>query len=307
MSAIPRILLPALLAVAAALIWSAGSATTSYTDLLARPRLQASVTRSYGPAPNQRAELFLPAGMGPHRVIVLIHGGCWLAQLPGAELMDYMAADLRNRGYAVWNIDYRRIGEDGGGYPGTFLDVAKALDSLRQIAPAYKLDLGNVVVVGHSAGGQLALWAAARSRLPRTSQLYQPNPLPIAAVVSLAGIDDLQSYRDKGPSACGGAQTIDSLVGPATALHRDVYADTSPSRLLPIGVKQLVVSGGEDPIVPAEFGIRYAHAAASAGDNVITSTISAAGHFELIDPQSSAWREIEPAIENLERTKPAAR
>jgi len=108
------------LAGAAFVAWSASSAPISYTDLLARPRPEATLARHYGPAPDQVAELFLPKREGPIRTIVLIHGGCWLAKIPGTVLMDYLAEDLRKRGFAVWNIDYRRIGENGGGYPGTF-------------------------------------------------------------------------------------------------------------------------------------------------------------------------------------------
>ena len=287
------------LAGAAFVAWSASSAPISYRDLLARPRPEATLTRHYGPGPDQVAELFLPKRERPIRTIVLIHGGCWLAEIPGTVLMDYLAEDLQKRGFAVWNIDYRRIGENGGGYPGTFLDAAKAMDALRDVAPAYKLDLSRLVVVGHSAGGHLAVWAAARPHLPHDSVLYESNPLPISAVVSLAGINDLADYRDRGPSACGGPSTIDSLVGPPT--RKDVYADTSPSRLLPIGVRQVLVSGALDPIVPSRFAERYGALAKASGDKVELLTIAGAGHFELIDPTSDAWRRIEPVIEALEK------
>lgn len=289
------------LAGAAFAAWRAGAAPISYSDLLARPRPEATLTRHYGPEPDQVAELFLPKHEGPVRTIVLIHGGCWLAEIPGTILMDYLAEDLRKRGFAVWNIDYRRIGENGGGYPGTFLDVAKAMDTLRAIAPAYRLDLSRLVVVGHSAGGQLAVWAAARPHLPRTSVLYELNPLPVSAVVSLAGINDLADYRDHGPSACGGASTIDALVGPPTATHKDVYADTSPSRLLPIGVRQVLVSGSLDPVVPSRFAESYGAMAKASGDKIALLTIPGSGHFELIDPTSDAWKQIEPVIEALEK------
>jgi acetyl esterase/lipase len=289
------------LAGAAFVAWSASSAPISYSDLLARPRPEATLTRHYGPEPDQVAELFLPKREGPIRTIVLIHGGCWLAAIPGTVLMDYLAEDLRKRGFAVWNIDYRRIGENGGGYPGTFLDVAKAMDTLRDIAPAYKLDLSRLVVIGHSAGGHLAVWAAARPHLPHDSVLYESNPLPISAVVSLAGINDLADYRDHGPSACGGPSTIDSLVGPPSGTRKDVYADTSPSRLLPIGVRQILVSGSLDPIVPARFAESYGDMARASGDKVELLTIARAGHFELIDPTSDAWKQIEPVIEALEK------
>lgn len=279
----------------------ASSGTIDYTDLLSRPLPKPTLTQHYGSAPNQFAELFMPRGHGPHRVVVLIHGGCWLTQIPGTPLMDYIAADLQRRGYAVWNIEYRRIGDAGGGYPGTFQDVAAALDSLRAVAPRYELDLTRIVAAGHSAGGQLALWAAARPHLPKTSALLAPNPLPISAVVSLAGIDDLEAYRQSGPSACGGPQTIDALVGPPTAAHRDVYSDTSPARLLPIGVSQTIVSGALDPIVPQNFGQEYVAKAKAAGDPVQEVVLPGAGHFELIDPKSCAWKSILQIVAHDER------
>ncbi|HEY1630068.1 MAG TPA: alpha/beta hydrolase [Rhizomicrobium sp.] len=279
----------------------AQAAPLSYTDLLARPRPQPTKVASYGTAKEQMGELFLPAGAGPHPVVVMIHGGCWQAELPGTELMDYLSADLQKRGFAVWNVEYRRIASPGGGYPGTFQDIADGLDTLRGLAPANALDLRKVVVVGHSAGGHLALWAAARPRLPKTSPLYRKDPLPIAGVVSLAGIDDLAAYRADGPAACGGPATIDSLVGPATASHPDVYADTSPSALLPIGARQLIVSGSLDHIVPTHFAAEYAAKAKAAGDDARALDIAGTGHFELIDPNSNAWKQIEPLIEAMIR------
>ena len=269
----------------------------SFSDLLARPRQSADRRIAYGPAPDQFAELWLPPSPRPHPVIVLIHGGCWQENLPGLELMDYIAADLRGRGYAVWNIEYRRIGALGGGFPGTFTDTGAALDELGNVAARYKLDLKRLVVVGHSAGGQLALWAAARARLPASSPLFTPHPLPVFGVVTLAGINDLEAYRATGGDACGGPATIDALVG-----RRDrPYADTSPAALLPITARQIVISGMLDPIVPQRFGQDYANKAASAGDNVQQLVVPGAGHFELIDPLSAAWRAIIPLVEAMAR------
>ena len=274
------------------------AAPISFSELLARPRPAADKTIAYASAPQQFGELFLPAGKGPHPVVVMIHGGCWLQALPGVELMDPISAALKARGIAVWNIDYRRVGGTGG-YPATFLDIANGMDALRTIAPKYDLSLKHVVAVGHSAGGQLALWAAARPRLPRSSILYQAHPLSISSVVSLAGIDDLKAYRASGPGACGGPATIDGLVGAPTPAHENVYADTSPAELLPIGVKQQIISGQLDPIVPTWFAIAYADRAKAAGDNANVEEMSGAGHFELIDPTSAAWKQIEPLIERL--------
>ncbi len=273
----------------------------TFSGLLAVERARADTRIAYGADPLQFGELWLPQGRGPHPVAVLIHGGCWRADLPGLELMDYMAADLRDRGYAVWNIEYRRIGHPGGGYPGTFQDVAGGLDHLRAIAPQYRLNLRRVVVSGHSAGGHLALWAASRNRLPKSSPLRSENPLPVRGVVALAGIADLESYRASGPDACGGPETIDGLVDAASAAGRDLYADTSPPAMLPLGMRQVVVSGVLDPIVPARFGQAYAAAAAGRGDRAVHVELTGAGHFELIDPTSAIWPRIAAAFADLSR------
>lgn len=276
-------------------------APITFSQLLAQPRAAADRRISYGPDALQFGELWLPRGQGRHPVIVLIHGGCWRADLPGLELMDYMAADLRDRGYAVWNLEYRRIGHPGGGYPGTFQDIAKGLDQLRTIGPQYRLDLRKVAVSGHSAGGHLALWAAARDRLPSGSPLRTSDPLPIRAAVSLAGIADLNSYRQTGPDACGGPSTIDGLVGIQQPEGRNVFADTSPPELLPLGDRQVVISGALDPIVPPRFGQDYAAAAAASGDPARSIVVEGAGHFELIDPTSAAWAQVAGAFDRLLR------
>jgi acetyl esterase/lipase len=294
----------AILVTAAALITptfvAAQAAPLTYTELLARERPVATKRIHYGAAAQQFGDLWLPAGKGRHRVVVLIHGGCWLAQLPGLDLMAYAAEDLRRHGDAVWNIEYRRLGEPGGGYPGSFEDIANAVDRLRELAKSYPLDLGNVVAAGHSAGGHFALWAAARSRLPKTSPLYRKNPLPIKRVVSLAGIGDLAFYHDRGAGACGGPRTIDALVGAAKRGPWDIYTDTSPAALLPIGVPQTIVSGLLDPIVPEVFGRAYAAKAAAAGDRVEVVTVAEVGHFEMIDPKSSAFEKIRALIDGLQ-------
>ncbi|MBV9572009.1 MAG: alpha/beta hydrolase [Alphaproteobacteria bacterium] len=280
---------------------SGAAAPIFYTDLLARPRPAATKIVSYGPAEQQRGSLFLPTAKGPHPVVVLIHGGCWLAKLPGPELMDYAAADLQHRGYAVWNIGYRRLGHDGGGYPGTFLDVGRAIDALQRLAPDSQLDLTRIVLAGHSAGGQLALWAAARPHLPNQSPLYHSRPLTVRGVVSLSGILDLEDYRAHGAAVCGGPKTIDRLTGATARGNADVYADTSPARLLPIGVPYAIISADLDEIVPPEFGTRFAAKARAAKEAPHEIIIAGAGHFELIDPQSAAWKRIVAEIDRLSR------
>ncbi len=286
-------------ALAAALLLAAAPAlaSTSYQELLARPQPTPDAHIAYGKDALQYGDLYLPRTDGAHPVVVLIHGGCWLGELPGPELMAPMVEPLRAKGFAVWNIEYRRLGQPGGGYPGTFLDAGAAVDELRVIAQRYRLDLGHVVVVGHSAGGHLAAWVAARGRIAAASPLHTANPLGVRGVVSLSGILDLEAYRAKGPSACGGPATIDGLVGK----HADPYADTSPSALLPAGEPEAILSGGSDSIVPPAFAHDYARRAKQAGAAISDIEIPAAGHFDMIDPKAPAWAPIEAAIEAAAR------
>jgi len=244
---------------------------------------------AYGPAPSQFGELWSPSGTTKAPVVVLIHGGCWQRSY-GLDLMDPLAADLREHGVAVWNIEYRRLGEAGGGYPGTFADVGAAIDTLRGLATRYPLDLTRVAAVGHSAGGHLALWAAARPKLPSDSVVKTRDPLPFGLVVTLAGINDLAAYHERGP-ACGGGATIDALID-ARRRGAASYADTSPRALLPLGVEPLIVSGDEDGIVPAPFGRDYAKAALATGDKATALDLPGADHFALIDPASPGWATV---------------
>lgn len=294
---------PVALAVAAALAVSAAPAPRpeSFADLLARPRAQADARIAYGADPNQFGELWLPAGKGPFAVVVLIHGGCWQAALPGTILMDYMAADLRKNGVAVWNLEYRRLGHAGGGYPGTFRDVATGIDKLRDLAGTQSLDLSRVVVAGHSAGGHLAAWTAGRANLPTSSPLYVARPLSILAAVSIDGIDDLKAYRADGPGRCGEPGTVDQLLEGAPKRSR--YADTSPRELLPTKAQQLVVSGALDPIVPVRFAREYAAAAKRSGTRTRLIIYPRAGHFEPIDPDTPAGSAIDDELVALAQRK----
>ncbi len=261
----------------------------TYQDLLRRPTPRPSAHITYGPARSQFVELWLPKGPGPFPVAIMLHGGCWRADLPGLELMNLAAADLARRGVAIWNIEYRRVDEPGGGYPGTFRDVATAVDLLRDEAPKYGLRLGRIVAIGHSAGGHLALWAAARGRLPQASALKTPSPLKIDAVVTLGGFSDLKAQHAVIVASCGRG-LIEALTGAATADRPDVYADTSPAALLPIGARQFLIHGAWDTISPPTIDLAYARDAGRAGDQVQRRIISQAGHFDLIAPPETAWQ-----------------
>ena len=264
----------------------------SWRNLLDRPREPANARIAYGEGEEQYGELWLPDGAGPHPLVIMIHGGCWQAAIPGTILQDQLNADLQARGFAVWNITYPRLGHETGGYPGTFQSVAAAVDHARTLASDHPIDLTRSVILGHSAGGHLALWVAARGEagLDQVNNLESAPFIP-GAVITLAGINDLEAYKADGPGRCGEPETVDALVD-FSGRADDPFADTSPSRLLPIGVTQVIISGALDPIVPARFGEAYAADARAAGDVVTEITIEEAGHFELIDPTAPAWAVI---------------
>jgi len=273
---------------------AAAAEPASLDDYMRLTRHKADETVHYGPAPSQVAELFLPKSKGPHPVVVLLHGGCFLKQYEGFPQTSALAADLAGRGYAVWNVEYRKLGEAGAGYPGTFQDVATAVDRLRAEAPKYGLDLNRVVAVGHSAGGHLALWAASRGRLPAAGPLRVADPLRIGAVISLAGIGDLKGQAGVWAGPCG-ADTLDRLLD--TAHRREPYADTSPAELLPTGARVVMVHGVFDPVMPPYTGRDYAAKARQAGDRAETVTIPNAAHFDLVIPTTAAWAEIVAVLE----------
>jgi len=269
-----------------------------WPDLLGRPLPQADRRIAYGPGQNQFAELWLPPTPGPHPLVILIHGGCWQARVAKLSIMNYAADDLRRRGLAVWNIEYRGVDQPGGGYPGTFFDVAAAADALRTAWPAHHRELGRVVVVGHSAGGHLAAWLAARRRLPPSSPLASRDPLPIAGVVSLGGLPDLKADRAAGGAACG-PEVVDALAGTSGPSRPDVYADTSPAERLPLGVPEAVVNGAEDPVAPPWLGRAYAERLRAAGDPVTFVEVPQTGHVELIAPGSAAWARVVTLITRM--------
>ena len=278
----------------------------AWPDLTERARPEPSATIRYGADSMQVVDLWLPGGAGPHPIVLMVHGGCWRTAVADRRLMDWIADDLRRRGIAVWNIDYRGVDRVGGGYPGTFLDAAAAADALRDHAPRYDLDISRIVAVGHSAGGHLALWLAARRApranpgnplMPRGSPLLVGDPLPIRAAISLGGLQDLELAATPPGSGCG-TDVIERLVGPPTLSSRNVYADTSLPPLLPLGVRQVLINGRQDRIIPSHFASDYEAKARAAGDDVRVRMIDRTGHVELISPGTAAWA---IAVEEIER------
>ena len=267
----------------------------TWADLVKRPRPKPDATIAYGPDQMQKVDLWRPAGKGPFPVVLMVHGGCWTTGIADRSLMDWIAADLRADGIAVWNIDYRGVDRAGGGYPGTFQDTAAAADLLATEAATYALDTRHVVAVGHSAGGHLALWLAGRRNIAPGSILYGAHPIRLHHVVILGGLPDLEATATSPDNGCG-TDVVAKLVGPPTPTHRDVYADTSVPRLLPLRVRQSLVNGREDRIIPYRLATGYVAQATKAGDHVVLHTVPDTGHVELVAPETAAWAEAKRLI-----------
>jgi acetyl esterase/lipase len=250
-------------------------------------------TYSYGQHRSQRADLHVPAGVGPHPVMVVIHGGAWTSRY-GRIVMRGLVGDLVRRGWAAWNIEYRRVG-NGGGWPATFADVAAAVDHLRELPEP--LDLERVSVLGHSAGGHLALWAASRERLPAGAPGYidgQPR-VALERVIAQAGVCALaDAYR----RWHGGAAR--TLMGGSPEELPERYAAADPIALLPPSVPALLVHGTLDATVSVELSRSYERAARAAGgaDVELVEIPGAAGaHRAHIDPRGEAWAAVTSRLE----------
>jgi acetyl esterase/lipase len=255
---------------------------------------------AYGTEPSQIGELRVPPGRGPHPLVILVHGGCWRAAFASMKDLPAMADALKDAGIASWNIEYRRLGETGSGWPGTYLDVGHAIDFVRTMAAERPLDVSRVVVVGHSAGGHLAMWAAIRSKIPATSALFIENPLPVRGVVNLAGTIDMTQNIDHMERACY-APVVTEMLGGTPDAVRPRYLEVSANARLPLGVRQLLVWGEHEEFVPCALAESYVAAATAAGDSARLITVPGVGHFELANPRSSAWPPVLEAIRSLFR------
>jgi len=229
---------------------------------------------AYGDHPDQVANLHLPAREGgPWPCVVLLHGGFWRTGWD-RTLMTPLAIDLAGRGIAAWNVEYRRVGQEGGGWPGTLEDVAAAVDRLAEIDD---VDTGRVVTCGHSAGGHLALWLAARPRIPAGMPGADPRVAPVAAVAQ-AGVCDLDRARSENL----GNGAVEGLLGPHDAAR---LAAASPAALAPLGVPQLLVHGAADDIVP----VSQSRVQAALDPDAELVELPGVDHFEVIEPASTAW------------------
>lgn len=239
---------------------------------------------SYGPDALQHVDLWQPPGDGPFPVVLMIHGGCWRTDVATAEIMNRVAADLRSHHIAVWNIEYRGIDRPGGGYPGTFRDVAAAADMLGRQSRQRRLKSDRIVALGHSAGGHLALWLAARPSIPNSSPLHDGSPLPVEAVISLGGLPDLEAASVPPEDTCA-AESVMKLVN--AEKRRDPFADTSPARLPQPGIPITLINGRRDSIAPPAVAKIYALRTKTS--HIARVVPPGDGHMDEIDPMSLSW------------------
>ncbi len=235
----------------------------------------------YGPDPNQFVDLRRPAGKGPNPALVFLHGGFWRAKYDLTHA-GHVCAALTAKGVTTWNVEYRRVGNSGGGWPETFEDTNKAFRFVSQMAKRYGLDLTRLTVMGHSAGGQLALALAAHQR-------------SVARAVSLAGVIDLRRAWKLHLSH----DAVAEFLGGSPEQVPEHYREASPMDLEIKNANQLLVHGTEDDVVPASLSRDYYEAKKKRGEKVGLLEFPHAGHFELIDPRSAVWAALQDRLLKL--------
>nr|WP_284503582.1 alpha/beta hydrolase [Caballeronia sp. GAWG1-1] len=249
---------------------------------------------AYGQAPAQFLEYFRPSGRGPFPVVVIIHGGCWLHEFGGLRQVASMAREFARKGFAVYSIEYRGIDQAGGGYPGTYDDIASALDSISKLQKRDDLDLGRIVGVGHSAGAQLILWAAGRNRMPNDSPLFDAHPVMLHAVIGLGALPDLGN-RPAIQNACGIAP--EALYGGSQ--RADALRDTSPAAMLPLDTHRIVlINGSLDTVSPPEAVTGFSKAAKQRGNTVKVIEVPAASHYDEVSTSSPVWHPLLQAVQD---------
>ncbi len=246
----------------------------------------------YGPEPQHFAELRFPDGPGPFPFLFVIHGGFWQSAYDLKHIGSLCTA-LTDKGIVTCNLEYRRVGDSGGGWPGTFQDVSLATDYiLERISSDSRMDISRTAVIGHSAGGHLALWLASRHRIPKASPLRSAQKYRLINAVSLAGVCDLRTAWKQRL----GNGAVAKLMGGTPDQYTDRYHAGSPKELLPSGSKHVLIHGANDEIVPISQSEKFVEKAEQLGDRPTLVKLDGVGHFELIDPESDTWSIIARAL-----------
>lgn len=240
------------------------------------------MTAKYGTELFQEGDLYLPENKCP-AVICLLHGGFWRMPYDRTQLSS-MARDLASHGFAVWNIEYRRLGAEGGGWPGTFNDVIDAVNYLEQFTlRGIELDLEHVIIAGHSAGGHLALWCAAQNE--NSPSPFSRLRIKLYAAAGLAAVVDLaSSYETK-----DGDSAVSELLGGSPQEIPGIYSLSSPMAMIPLNRRHLIMHGTLDDALPVESAREYARLARTAGDDVDFIEVPKAGHMDYLDIDSQAY------------------
>src|SRR5271168_912004 len=281
------------------------TAHVSMDDVLAEKIAAPTARITYGSDALHFGELRIPAGKGPFPVAILVHGGCWSATLPGLDpratsydLLRPMAVALAEAGIATWNIEYRRAGNPGGGWPGTFQDIGVATDFLRTMAVKYQLDLTRVIVVGHSSGGHLALWLAARGKIPPKNPLYVRDPLTLKGAIDIDGPVELTNHEP--PESICGVPAIQQFLGGTPAEQPQRYRDATIASYLPTGVPQVLLLASFDAPIRGDLEA-YAAKAQAAGDRFTIVPLKGSNHFDVISPRTEFFKTVVDTANSLLR------
>ena len=274
-------------------------------DLLSRPVLTADHRIPYGSGPQQFGDLWRPSRASAHSppspLVVFFHGGWWKSEYD-LGYAGYLCAALRTLGIACWSVEYRRVGETGGGFPATLHDAASAFDFTATLASRYPLDLSRVVTMGHSAGGHLAFWVAGRQHLERGSELYLPRPqVALRGAIALAGAVDLRLTLDLSGyfTFAHDRREVVTFMGGTPQQHPKRYRGANPGDLLPFNVPQFLIQGTEDDQIPPQLPQRWSEMARRLGDPVTVKILRGADHFDVVDPDSTAWPTVAGAVLSL--------
>ncbi len=249
----------------------------------------------YGDDPNQFVELRFPNSKGPFPLLFVVHGGFWQSVYDLSHI-GHLCAALTSKGIITCNVEYRRIGNPGGGWPGTLQDINLATRNIQQtMSTDTRFDQARTAIIGHSAGGHLALWLIGSHRVRIGSPLHIPQNRIIASGISLAGLVDLRlAWKQK-----LGHGIVTRLIGGTPDEHPDRYDAGSPIELLPTGGNQVLVHGTADEIVPISQSEAFVERAEELGDRPVLVKLQGVGHYELIDPKSAAWPGVESAVLSL--------
>ena len=257
----------------------------------------------YGVNEHQFGELLLPQGTGPFPIIMIIHGGFWRKNFDLTQMHE-MAEQLAKQGIATWNIEYNRVGHEEGGWPGTFLDVANAFNYIKVLAQKYPIDLNNILIMGHSAGGHLALWLAGNDLVDPNSEIYLPiDGLNIKGVISLAGVSDLEKMYDIHYWKYKLYEIYDNptadLLGGSPDEYRERYINASPKHLINTNIPTMLIHGALDVNVPIGLSEQFYEEALAKKANTSLEILKDAEHFEVIVPHTNSWSVITECIERL--------